>query len=262
MIRAAVLGSPIAHSLSPKIHTKAFELLGISGEYQAIEVDEKSFPEFFAKNSEEKWNGLSLTMPLKEIVLQASNQVDDRARRINSANTLYRLGDGWAVTSTDYLAFENLLSVDTNYRVAIIGGGGTARAAIGSLNSKVKGVDVLLRNSARMQAMSTAAPDIKVNQCEMGTSLDSYDLIIQTTPSGAFDQYAASLNSASGKLLECLYKPWPTPLASRFAELGGTVISGKELLVEQALFQIELFTQMKFDSANMRQALLAHISFH
>ncbi len=260
MIRAAVLGSPIAHSLSPKIHTKAFEILGVSGEYQAIEVDEKAFPTFFEENSEGSWNGFSLTMPLKEIVLQASNQVDGRAKRINSANTLYRLGDGWAVTSTDYLAFENLLSVDANASVAIIGGGGTARAAIGSLNSKLKSVDVLLRNPTRLQAMSTAAPDIKVNQCEMDTALDSYDLIIQTTPSGAFDQYAANLNNTSGSVLECLYKPWPTPLASRFAELGGTVISGKELLVEQALFQIELFTQMKIDFAQMRQALLAHIS--
>ena len=260
MIRAAVLGSPIAHSLSPKIHTKAFEILGVSGEYQAIEVDEKAFPTFFEENSEGSWNGFSLTMPLKEIVLQASNQVDGRAKRINSANTLYRLGDGWAVTSTDYLAFENLLSVDANASVAIIGGGGTARAAIGSLNSKLKSVDVLLRNPTRLQAMSTAAPDIAVNQCEMGTSLDSYDLIIQTTPSGAFDQYAANLNNTSGSVLECLYKPWPTPLASRFAELGGTVISGKDLLVEQALFQIELFTQMKIDFAQMRQALLAHIS--
>jgi shikimate dehydrogenase len=260
MIRAAVLGSPIAHSLSPKIHNKAFEILEISGEYQAIEVDENTFPTFFAENSEANWNGFSLTMPLKEIVLQASNQVDDRARRINSANTLYRLGDGWAVTSTDYSAFENLLSVDANANVAIIGGGGTARAAIGSLNSKMKSVDVLLRNPARVQAMSTAAPDNKVKQCEMGTSLDSYDLIIQTTPSGAFDQYVTNLNSTTGVLLECLYKPWPTPLASRFADLGGTVISGKELLVEQALFQIELFTQMKIDFAQMRQALLAHIS--
>jgi shikimate dehydrogenase len=260
MIRAAVLGSPIAHSLSPKIHNKAFEILEISGEYQAIEVDENTFPTFFAENSEANWNGFSLTMPLKEIVLQASNQVDDRARRIDSANTLYRLGDGWAVTSTDYSAFENLLSVDANANVAIIGGGGTARAAIGSLNSKMKSVDVLLRNPARVQAMSTAAPDIKVKQCEMGTSLDSYDLIIQTTPSGAFDQYVTNLNSTTGVLLECLYKPWPTRLASRFAELGGTVISGKELLVEQALFQIELFTQMKIDFAQMRQALLAHIS--
>jgi shikimate dehydrogenase len=260
MIRAAVLGSPIAHSLSPKIHNKAFEILEISGEYQAIEVDENTFPTFFAENSEANWNGFSLTMPLKEVVLQASNQVDDRARRINSANTLYRLGDGWAVTSTDYSAFENLLSVDANANVAIIGGGGTARAAIGSLNSKMKSVDVLLRNPARVQAMSTAAPDIKVKQCEMGTSLDSYDLIIQTTPSGAFDQYVTNLNSTTGVLLECLYKPWPTRLASRFAELGGTVISGKELLVEQALFQIELFTQMKIDFAQMRQALLAHIS--
>ncbi len=260
MIRAAVLGSPISHSLSPKIHSKAFEILGIPGEYQGIEVDEKAFPEFFAENSEGSWNGFSLTMPLKEIVLQASNQVDDRARRINSANTLYRLGNDWGVTSTDYLAFENLISVEANHRVAIIGGGGTARAAVGSLNSKLKSVDVLLRNPERLQAMSTAAPDIKVNQCEMDTPLDSYDLIIQTTPSGAFDQYAAELNRANGKLIECLYKPWPTPLASRFSELGGIVITGKEFLVEQALFQIELFTQMKFDIEQMRQELLAHIS--
>lgn len=260
MINAAVLGSPISHSLSPKIHLKAFEILGIPGEYQAIEVDEKSFPTFFKENSGGNWNGFSLTMPLKEIVLQFSQQVDERARQINSANTLYRLADGWAVTSTDYLAFENLLSVDSNKRVAIIGGGGTARAAIGSLNSKIKAVDVLLRNPVRLQAMSNAAPDIKINHCEMSTSLDSYDLIIQTTPAGAFDQYAAKLRSATGDLMECLYKPFPTPLASRFNELGGNVISGKELLVEQALFQIELFTKMKFDFPKMRQALLAHIA--
>lgn len=260
MIKAAVLGSPIAHSLSPKIHTKAFEILGIVGEYQAIEVDEKAFPRFFAENSESSWNGFSLTMPLKEIVLTVSDQVDDRARRINSANTLYRLDNGWGVTSTDYLAFENLISVDADQRVAIIGGGGTARAVIGSLNSKLKSVDVLLRNPARMTAMLSAAPDIYVNHLEMSTSLDSYDLIIQTTPAGAFDEYASGLTSATGELLECLYKPWPTPLASRFSELGGAVISGKELLVEQALFQIELFTQMKFDFSKMRQELLAHIS--
>ena len=157
MIRAAVLGSPIAHSLSPKIHTKAFEILGISGEYQAIEVDERAFPTFFAENCEDNWNGFSLTMPLKEIVLRASNQVDDCARRINSANTLYRLGNGWGVISTDYLAIENLLSVDANHSVAIIGGGGTARAAIGSLNSKVKTVDVLLRNSATLPELRSRA---------------------------------------------------------------------------------------------------------
>ncbi len=261
MIKAAVLGSPISHSLSPKIHKKAFEILGIPGEYQAIEVDEKTFPKFFEEYSEANWNGFSLTMPLKEIVLQASNQVDDRARRINSANTLYRVEDDWGVTSTDYLAFENLLTVDENARVAIIGGGGTARAAIGSLNSKLETVDVLLRNPGRMQAMSKAAPDVKVNHFEMSAALDSYDLIIQTTPSGAFDQYVTKLNSAPGKLIECLYKPWPTPLALRFAEYGGTVTSGKELLVEQALFQIELFTEMNFDFGKMRQALLEHIAF-
>ena len=94
----------------------------------------------------------------------------------------------------------------------------------------------------------------------MSAPLDDYDLIIQSTPAGAFDNYVTSLKSAEGKLLECLYKPWPTPLASRFAELGGSVISGKELLVEQALFQIKLFTQVEFDLGEMRSALLTHIA--
>lgn len=260
MIKAAVLGSPIAHSLSPKIHTKAFETLGIDGEYQAIQIDEAGFPEFFEKNRDADWRGFSLTMPLKETVLKVCDDVDENAMRINSANTLYRFGADWKVTSTDYFAFQNLLNVTENMKVAVIGGGGTARAAIGALNSKIASVDVFLRNPDRLQAMSDAAPDVLVNQLDMNSPMEPYDLIIQTTPAGAFDLHAVNLKSTQGALLECLYKPWPTPLASRFLELGGVIISGKELLVEQALFQIQLFTEVDFDMDHMRQVLSAHIA--
>ena len=263
MIKAVVLGSPIAHSLSPKIHKRAFEILGIAGEYQAIEVDESNFMDFFDKFSKEDWSGFSLTMPLKEIALGALAEVDERARRINSANTLYKNLVGWALTSTDLIAFENFLPVDLNSKVAIIGGGGTARAAIGALDSfvsKISSVDVLLRSPERLKAMSQAAPNLRVNQIAMDSSLESYDLVIQTTPAQAFDPYADNLTSTSGTLVECLYKPWPTKLVARFIESGGTVISGKQLLVEQALFQIELFTNQKFDFAQMRQELLSHIA--
>jgi shikimate dehydrogenase len=260
MIRAAVLGSPISHSLSPKIHNKAFEILSVAGAYEAIEVNEASFSAFISENLNDTWSGFSLTMPLKEIVLKVAGKIDDRAKRINSANTLYRLASGWGVTSTDCLAFENLTVVDSDTKIAVIGGGGTARAAIGALNSSASAVDVLLRNPDRLSGMSGAAPDILVNLREMSTPLDSYDLIIQTTPAGAFDLHAGNLKNVHGTLIECLYKPWPTPLSSRFEELGGTVISGKQLLVEQALFQIELFTQVNFDFSEMRKLLLSHIA--
>jgi shikimate dehydrogenase len=264
MIKAAVLGSPISHSLSPKIHSRAYELLGLKSEYTAIEVDEKSFPDFFLKlklsESGSDWSGFSLTMPLKEIVLQYCNAADPIAKRIDSGNTLFRSNGSWQVTSTDYLAFHNLLKVSKDSKVAIIGGGGTARAAIGSLNSRVEEVDVLLRSESRVPALAKAAPDLKVNKLDMTSDLDEYDLIIQTTPAGVFDQYVSNTTRAKGTLLEALYKPSPTNLAGRYRELGGEIISGKELLVEQALFQIELFTGRKFDFTEMRSALLSVIA--
>ena len=125
MIRAAVLGSPISHSLSPRIHTKAYEILGLAANYQAFEVTESDFASFFTKNMNEAWSGFSLTMPLKEVAFKVANEVDGRAKRINSANTLYRRDTSWFATSTDCLAFENLISLPMDSKVAIIGGGGT-----------------------------------------------------------------------------------------------------------------------------------------
>lgn len=259
MIKAAVLGSPITHSLSPKLHRRAYEILGIAGEYTAVEVDEKTFPNFYAESLKGGWTGFSLTMPLKEIVIRYCPNISETAFRINSANTLYRVGNEWQATSTDHLAFENLLQVSADSRVAIIGGGGTARAAAGALNSKVANIDVLLRSPERLVAMAKAAPDVLLTHLEMSTDLDSYDLIIQSTPAHVFDGYAQNLKSARGVLVECLYKPWPTALVNRYTELGGRVISGRDLLVEQALFQIENFSGEIFDFDSMRTQLLDYI---
>ena len=264
MIKAAVLGSPISHSLSPKIHTRAYEIMGLESSYSSIEITEDTFPKFFQDlnndDGEGSWTGFSLTMPLKEVVLKHCKNSDATSTMIKSGNTLYSVGNSWQVTSTDFLAFKNLLNVSKESRVAIIGGGGTARAAIGALNSKVERVDVLLRSSSRMQGLIIAAPDLEITELEMSSPLNDYDLIIQTTPAGVFDPYVSNLKQVGGKLLEALYKPWPTPLVAQFEKLGGEVISGKELLVEQALFQIEIFSGQKFDFGDMRKELLSHIS--
>jgi shikimate dehydrogenase len=99
-----------------------------------------------------------------------------------------------------------------------------------------------------------------IHKRDLAHSLDDYDLIIQTTPAGSFDDYVLNTKRTTGVLLEAIYKPWPTKLVKHFEELGGRVISGKELLVEQALFQIEIFSGVKFDVTEMRSALLSLIA--
>lgn len=260
MIRAGVAGSPISHSLSPRIHRKALEILGLEGEYEAFEVDQNEFTEFLAAHSIGDWNGFSLTMPLKESAFGLIEDIDQDAARINSVNTIYRSDSKWCGTSTDYLAFRNLLKVSKESKVAIIGAGGTARAALGSLDSRIDVADVLIRNESRKIAMSNSAPNVGINFLEMDAPLDGYDLVIQTTPAGAFDPYVESITKLSGSLVEALYKPAPTKLAMRFSEFGCSVTAGKDLLVEQALYQIELFTGLSFDLNEMRRALLAEIA--
>jgi shikimate dehydrogenase len=260
MIKAAVLGSPISHSLSPKIHMKAYELLGIAGDYVAIELGEESLRTFFEENKDSSWTGFSLTMPLKEVVLEVCQNVSAIATRCNSANTLYKREDIWTATSTDYLAFENLLKVASNSKIAIIGGGGTARAAAGALDSKVSNLDIILRNPEREEALRAAAPNTRISFLRESAPIERYDFVIQTLPSGAYDLNSKNLLRTEGTLLECLYRPWPTQIASRFLELGGKVISGQELLVEQALFQIKLFSQIEFDFDTMRKSLLEYLA--
>ena len=91
MIKAAVLGSPISHSLSPLLHNTAYAQLGIQGSYEAIEVNAGGLAKFIDER-DESWTGFSLTMPLKEEAVAYAKHVDDLAKRINSANTLYRDG--------------------------------------------------------------------------------------------------------------------------------------------------------------------------
>ena len=116
MIRAAVLGSPISHSLSPTLHNHAYEILGIPGKYEAIEISEVEFPQFFAEatalDASVDWRGFSLTMPLKEIVTNSLIGVDPLAKRISSANTILIDRNSQEVNvkilSTDVLGFRTI----------------------------------------------------------------------------------------------------------------------------------------------------------
>lgn len=257
MIKAAVLGSPIEHSLSPLLHKTAYDFLRLESSYEAIDVTEEKFSDFFKSNSLLAWTGFSLTMPLKEIAIQFVDEVDEHAKQIQSVNTIYKKGSSWCAKSTDLLAFEKIFARLDFERVAVIGAGGTARAAIGALRKYAPVVDVLLRSDFRIPALKSAGDGLKVNPVAMDSDLNSYDLVISTTPAGVNNEMAKSIKNVQGIFFDVLYKPIESNLAKSWRMSGGRTINGLELLVEQAIFQIEIFSKADFDHSIMRELLLS-----
>jgi len=248
-INAAVLGFPIAHSLSPVLHGKAFDVLGIAGRYEAIEVESGGLAEFL-KSRGQSYDYLSLTMPLKEEVLaiahQSNIEIDDLSERIQSVNTLVKKGSGWSATSTDGSGFIKALAnagYDHFNSVLILGAGGTARAVAGALDDIAQSVSIMGRSVRRNAGIAACFRKVAPEFIAWDDQIDlrEFDLVVNTTPSGAADLVAENIPSqVEGLLFDVLYKPWPTLIARRWSDGGGKVISGLELLLYQGIDQINI----------------------
>ena len=251
--RAAVLGSPISHSLSPAIHNAAYLALGIEGKYDAVEVKENELEGFIREvdRTPADWIGFSLTMPLKEEIFKVADVVDPLAKQIFSANTLIPTLEGWFATSTDVAGFIWALAeneVQNFETVTIIGAGATARAAIASVDAPDRKIRVINRSTGREKLIREIVHEAKLEFLSWeDVRLDS-DLVINTTPKGVAD----NLPAGSGVLFESLYDPWPTSLADKWQ---GQIISGIDLLVHQAIDQIHLMTGFVIDRKLMSPIL-------
>jgi shikimate dehydrogenase len=244
MIKGAVLGSPIDHSLSPRLHRAIFDYLDIEGSYEAIEVKSGQLADFFEERRGE-FDYLSLTMPLKEEALTLDVDVDEISRRIQSANTLIKREASWTLSSTDGSGFLQALAqkeLTSFTSVLILGAGGTARAVAGALDSVSTSITVLGRSSTREQALADAitAADFTYRIWDQSIDFEEFDLVVNTTPAGAADLLAENLHGEiSVPLFDVIYKPWPTVLAARWLDCGGLVLNGLELLLYQGIDQVE-----------------------
>jgi len=264
MIRAAVLGSPISHSLSPLIHQTAYNLLGVEAQYQAIELTLGNAREFFLQALASDWSGFSLTMPLKESIFETPDlfEIDPLAARMKSANTLIRHGEAFFATSTDRTGFIRLFQEFSMSSAVIIGGGGTARAALGALDGLIDNIHFMLRSPERSTTLVPIASHSKLEFFGMDHTFAGYDLIVSTTPAGASDSLITSMAHrdltfrADQIVCDVLYKPYPTVLLEAARNAGARTFDGIDVLVEQALDQISLFSHLEFDYEHMRKTLL------
>lgn len=265
LINAAVLGSPIAHSLSPLIHSLAYEYLGLTAHYEAIEVKAGALTKFL--NQTDK-NCLSLTMPLKEEAMKVADVISDVATRISCGNTL-SLNEGvWSLTSTDVSGFDNALrmhGIDTVDSVLIIGAGATARAAIASVSAITKSVSVVSRNSEREAAINKASGiNVSYLPWKLTDEINDADLVINTTPNQAADFFLSGIDKPRGTLFEVLYHPWPTAISRAWSETQAQVIDGLDLLIHQAIAQVEIFSGVACDRdilyTKMREAAVQKLA--
>src|SRR3954465_4770157 len=150
---AAVIGKPVAHSLSPGLHSAAHAARGLDWAYSRIECDEAGVPALVA-GLDPSWVGLSVTMPGKRAALAVAPSVTERAAVVGAANTLLRVPDGWRADCTDVDGVVGALRFAGGFsggsRGVLLGAGGTATAALAAFAALgLSEVDLVVRDPAR-----------------------------------------------------------------------------------------------------------------
>jgi shikimate dehydrogenase len=249
--RAAVLGSPIGHSLSPVLHRAAYGEWGLDDwSYDRFEVDEAALPGFVGKLGPE-WAGLSLTMPLKRAVIPLLDTISDTAASVEAVNTVVFTPDGRrAGDNTDIPGIVAALrerGIEQVESAAILGAGATASSALAALARVCTGeVVAYVRSEERAAEMrqwgERLGIEVRTARWSDAERALRAPLVIATTPAGATDALAAAVPERPATLFDVLYDPWPTDLAARWSAYGGAVVSGLDLLVHQAVLQVEQMT--------------------
>lgn len=282
MKRAAVLGHPIGHSKSPLLHGAAYAHLRAEISYTRVDVDELRLEEFLTRQADDAdWVGWSVTMPLKGALVPAMDTVSERVRALGVLNTVvFERPAKSAGSLTPRLRGENtdvdgivaaLTEAGLDPTAAgqgpdaggrgsfvVLGSGGTAAAVLGAAAELgFDEVSLYARTPERAEALTPIAEglglslDVRpLDQLLLGlcgpqaSSSAPPEAVVSTLPPRAADQFAEGLPLLPPGLpmLDVAYDPWPSVFARQWEAQGGRVVSGLEMLLHQAVRQVELFT--------------------
>lgn len=269
--RAAVVGKPIEHSLSPVLHQAAYRALGLTDwSYDRVEVDADGLTEF-VHGLGPGWAGLSVTMPGKRAALELAEEATERAALVGAANTLVPLGSSgrWRADCTDVDGVTGALRAAAGYQPSdgpgvVLGAGGTAAAAAVALAALgVAEVQLVVRAPERAAATAEAARRaglgvdvVRWDQVNWRALVAEASVLVSTVPSAAVAPHVDAVSGARC-LLDVIYHPWPTALGAAVAARGGRLATGLDMLLHQAFGQVEQFTGEPAPRRAMRDALHA-----
>ena len=241
-----VLGSPIGHSQSPALHRAAISALGIDAAYGSTEVTESELAGFL-ESLGDTWAGLSLTMPLKQVVRPMLARECATSTLTGAVNTAVRRPDGWEGYNTDVWGATTAIRQQwgTEFRRAILlGAGATASSLVVSMHDLgVESLDIVVRDPSRTDDVQAVARHlgIDVRVAAFGQSLDSADLVVSSLPASAVltPEIVGGLDAVA--LFDVVYEPWPSALGKEWASRGLRSISGLHMLLWQAVRQARIF---------------------
>ncbi len=259
MRHCAVLGDPVAHSLSPVLHRAAYAEVGLDWSYDAHRVEAGDLGRFVA-GLDPDWRGLSLTMPLKREALALADVVTDRARQAGVANTLVLETASRVADNTDVPGAAAALAERVHQPLVvgtILGGGATAAStALALCDLGVGSLTLLVRSPARavdtLAALDAhpARPAVRVGAIDSDPVVG--DVVVSTIPVAAQTPELVARCGEVPVVFDVVYDPWPTPLAASASDR--VLVTGLDLLVHQAALQFELFTGQVAPLAVMRAA--------
>lgn len=280
--QAAVLGYPIGHSLSPALHNAAYRALGLTGwSYRSIECSEKAFPDWFAGlpsdvsgGAGRDWAGLSLTMPLKQVVLPLLDSVSDLARVTGSVNTVTWDDDSRscgentdvhgiiaALASIGVTSDTSTTPSASGMSACILGAGATASSAVAALAwLGCTDLTILARSPEKAGLLLDLAGSLSVParhaMLEETDPVRAADVVVCTLPAPVSAEWfaGAELGLPAGALLDVTYHPWPPAAVQRWQQLGGPAVGGFEMLLQQAGEQFRLMTGLAAPLEAMRAA--------
>lgn len=272
MTWAAVIGSPIEHSLSPVIHRAAWAQLGIDGwEYHRLEQDTDSLPGFIAGLGAD-CAGLSVTMPCKQAVMPLLDVIDPLASAVGAVNTVVPSSGVLAGFNTDVTGIASavrracsMAGCSVPSSALVLGARATASSALAALGELgITSSTVAARRFGGPGSVVAAASRLGVTIEQVlwsdaeavDRAASSADLIISTLPASAADPLAERLRVREGQiLLDVVYSPRDTALRRAFESAGGVVAEGTDMLVFQAGAQVQLMTGRSPDTGVMHEAL-------
>lgn len=272
--RAAVLGDPVEHSLSPLLHNAGYRAAGLDDwEYTRRRCPRGQLAGIVGGSGPE-YAGVSVTMPGKFEALEFADEVTDRASAVGSANTLVRRPEGgWRADNTDVDGVHGALDELTGRnpegpaarirRAVLLGAGGTAHAVLFALVERgVERVDVVNRSDrydelvGLVEGSGTEMVFRRWDEDLRALSVAA-DAVVSTVPASIADPYAEDLGHAP--VLDVVYNPRPTKLCVAASANGFLTAAGHVMLAHQAFGQFEQFTGMDAPRKEMRAAIDAAV---
>ncbi|MDD6462137.1 MAG: shikimate dehydrogenase [Bifidobacteriaceae bacterium] len=278
--RAAVLGKPIAHSLSPVLHNAAYEALGLGDwHYDRAEVGEDDLVGFL-HGLDDSWRGLSLTMPLKRTIIPFGAPSDTWVKLLGVTNTAVF---DWSEPNPKDAQMPSMKLYNTDVHgivgalrmhparsnatgvAMIVGNGNTARSAVAALSTMgVHRIDVAARHEAKTAPLVALGNELGVPVTSMPLEdvpqvAADYDYVVSAMPAHAADGLARQLADRArtthpmpGTLLDVIYDPRPTDLMTAWERFGGKAVGGQEMLLRQAVRQVAYMTGIETQDVESR----------